>query len=858
MVYAKTEWKDHVVDATTGSIIQQGTPVSATNLNKIEKGIEDAHAQLEGAGRATQTLQHGVSILNGNNTAPVDIQIEGRTLVSLGNTPLDPLKNYVLADKRTKLKFTNNTYQGVSKFTGENGKPQITRIANFEGKVSGSTLENPHIMKRTQYGATGNENVLLSPSSFPLESDGNIYGYVTKLDGGLTALSNSKNGNIAQHLFSFDLIAEVERQIGRIPRQDVAGKVQWLKDNLSGLTFNWYGLGNGVGGNRSNIAIWRVDTQVWDSITTNTNSSVGKLFINSTQFTLRVDPNGFIHFIAYAEASDGVTPSIINTDYAELEIGLKQGAVLFDPCIPLYEVPADEYTKILVDWNDTEVINRYPKVQGVQHLQNPVIMAEGENMAPPFNEWTIHANAKAISPYELELNSTGSNQSSMASKFPIVAEQSYIAYMDEVANGGFYVEYFDANNAYISGVYDRTQPTILKPPVNAKMMTLGVRNTGGFIGKVTFKNLMLTVGTVKKPFVPRNPSYLYAQTKLGQIGTAKDRLYKDGQDWKLRKEIEKDVILDGSLNWLFTNDYPGFKQVGCGNVFGNANTIAATHILNKFDGKSLRHVSPSYIYDVADKFNIANDNKLYISLSDTETGWGETYTPIADEIKAYFNGWQAKTIDGTGKPTAWKSLVDGADAPTQTLAYVSANKVPNFTPYKLSYILASPVMENANDKVEGDISVNGLTQIEVGSGIIVREKVTPSLNGATNTRYYINDVVYGSKLSKSPVNKILAVYKNSIPDNKWVSLYDNNAYGKHRLYIEKADYDPTAEYTVTYQVYDREKYTVNVVNALASFANNIRGALEDTVKKVEDTATNVSINAMLLYDVLKRLKAGGL
>ncbi|MFS0766026.1 hypothetical protein [Peribacillus phoenicis] len=855
MVYAKTEWKDHVVDATTGSIIQQGTPVSATNLNKIEKGIEDAHAQLEGSGRATQTLQHGVSILNGNNTAPVDIQIEGRTLVSMGNTPLDPFKNYVLADKKTRLKFTNNTYQGVAKFTGENGKPQITRIANFEGKVSGSPLENPHIMKRTQYGAIGNENTLLTPSSFPIESDGNIYGFITKLDGSVTSLSNTKSGNMAQHLFSFDLIAEVERQMGRIPRATFSEKVGWLRTNFKEIRFVWYGFGTSPTGNKATLRMWGNGTY-FSTVMSHTQGTVQKLSISSI-LSNAVGDDGFASFMVNGEPSDGTIPSTINTDYVELELELKPDVVLHDPCLPLYEVASDEYAKILVDWNDTEVINRYPKVQGVQHLQNPVIMAEGENMAPPFNDWTIHPNAKAISPYELELNSTGSNQSSMASKFPIIAEQSYIAYMDEVANGGFYVEYFDANNAYISGVYDRTQPTILKPPVNAKMMTLGVRNTGGFIGKVTFKNLMLTVGTVKKPFVPRNPSYLYAQTKLGQIGTAKDRLYKDGPDWKLRKEIEKDVTLDGSLNWLFTNDYPGFKQVGCGNVFVNANTIASTHILNKFDGKSLRHVSPSYIYDVADKFNIANDNKLYISLSDTETGWGETYTPIADEIKAYFNGWQAKTIDGIGKPTAWKSLVDGADAPTQTLAYVSANKAPNYTPYKLNYVLASPITEGVTDKVEGDISVNGLTQIEVTSGVIIREKANFLLNGG-GTSYNINNNAISGTALKQRVSKFLGLRKNGITDNSYFVLRDTFAIGSERMGLDKDKFDSTAEYTVTYLVYDRDKFTANATNVSASFANNIRGALEDTTKKVEDTATNVSINAMLLYDVLKRLKAGGL
>ncbi len=51
-------------------------------------------------------------------------------------------------------------------------------------------------------------------------------------------------------------------------------------------------------------------------------SSVAKLTKGATPST-DVDSNGFAHFLAYAEPSDGVTPSIINTDYAELLVELK-------------------------------------------------------------------------------------------------------------------------------------------------------------------------------------------------------------------------------------------------------------------------------------------------------------------------------------------------------------------------------------------------------------------------------------------------------------------------------------------------------------------------------------------------------
>lgn len=41
MGYSKTEWVDHIKDIDTGEVIQQGTPISARNLNNMEDGIFD-------------------------------------------------------------------------------------------------------------------------------------------------------------------------------------------------------------------------------------------------------------------------------------------------------------------------------------------------------------------------------------------------------------------------------------------------------------------------------------------------------------------------------------------------------------------------------------------------------------------------------------------------------------------------------------------------------------------------------------------------------------------------------------------------------------------------------------------------
>ncbi|MFJ8245165.1 hypothetical protein [Peribacillus asahii] len=856
MPYSQKQWQDRIKDAQ-GNIIQEGTPFSAGNMNRMEQGIADAHAQLEEAARQKQTLIHGVSVLNGGVDAPVNIEIEGRTLIPMQNTVLDPLKYYVLADKKTKVKWADASITaGVAKFTAKAERPTLIRVANFEGKVSVSTLENPH---KAFYHTTG-ATTLQVPSSITSEQSQSGYDQITKLEGTLQGRQNLVNGGISQQLFSFDLIAEVERQLGRIPRTTVADKVQWLKDNLAKLTANWHGLGSGVGGNKATFNAWRGDTSVYYAYpVTHSNGTVTKLvFAMGTPSTF-ITTDGFIHFLAHAEASDGTTPSTINTDYVELEIELKPEAILHAPRVPLYEVTQAHYDAILVTMLEDEILRRYPSVEGVTHLQNPYIMAEGENLIPSFGEWTtLHANSKVISPYELEVN-TPTQYAVNNTVINALPNQTYTFSVENQQTGSyFYGEEYDANNVRIgTSIFSTISQTgkqvkTFTTSANAKTIRIGATNQATS-GLFIFKNPMLTVGSVERPFVPRNPSYALFETKLGSISGVADRLYEQDAKYFKRKVVD-DLVLDGSLPWSFNSGGSGVKlaTIPDANIPGYGDAV---FLLTKYNGMLLKRDDNVHTLFTPDAVRTGGGTILFwLSISNVDSGFAESYNPVADEIKAYFNGWKVKTVDGANKPTAWVSIGDGTDAPTQTLDYVKANKAANYTPYKLSYVLATPKVEEI--KSEGAISVNGLTQIEVSSGVILREKVTPVLNSGL---YLINTYNQSAYL-KNRSSKILNVFKNSKNDDLWSKFVGgsttSNGSGWARL--AQSDFDATAEYYVTYLVFDRQPFTANPVNVSAQFANSVRSALEDTTKKVEDNTTAISVNTNILYDVLKRLKAGGL
>lgn len=98
MTYQKTNWQDRLVQfperysksnettasvtltASPGTVTQEGTPLSATNLNKLETAAEAANNELA---KTTTTLTAGLQAITADVTTPADVVIRGRTLVNI-------------------------------------------------------------------------------------------------------------------------------------------------------------------------------------------------------------------------------------------------------------------------------------------------------------------------------------------------------------------------------------------------------------------------------------------------------------------------------------------------------------------------------------------------------------------------------------------------------------------------------------------------------------------------------------------------------------------------------------------------------------------------------------------------------
>lgn len=190
------------------------------------------------------------------------------------------------------------------------------------------------------------------------------------------------------------------------------------------------------------------------------------------------------------------------------------------------------------------------------------------------------------------------------------------------------------------------------------------------------------------------------------------------QDGKLIQNVGYKVM-DGNLPWI--NDYKttDYHCVKLDKYFTNKLNNSLPLCL-KYNNKILANEE---ITAGSDRIAISwwqADGSVLISIPNTDSGWGDAYTPTTDEIKAYFMGWKMYEKDSTkdynrtdGLGKAWYPI-GRSDLWTDILPTTMASG-NNYTPHRLYYQLATPIITNINP-IEISYIENGT--VEVTSEVI--------------------------------------------------------------------------------------------------------------------------------------------
>ncbi|RAI92378.1 hypothetical protein DET54_11086 [Paenibacillus pabuli] len=516
--------------------------------------------------------------------------------------------------------------------------------------------------------------------------------------------------------------------------------------------------------------------------------------------------------------------------------GTAVGQYGYADAVRLYEVSTTDYAA-LASMTPEQVGAKYPYVDSIQPVRNPYVIRYGENLLPPFYEWehTGHnflETSTTTATGELVSGSIGTDAYAVT-YLSVLANQDYTISNPAASTGKIRVSVYDS--------YTRLQGMFINPGETKTIKTvsravrMGVNLSGVTHyteefdvskwtwttgNKASFAYPIMTLGKVVKPLKTREDCMLALQTDLYSdpvTGLNADEVFeKNGQYYKLTKW--RKIILDESLPYRSIASSSGYKIVGC----TLSEPVAAFNslVVTKYNGNVLTKNGNMSESDNA-YFRIADLSDFNVSIANADSGWGDSYTPTADEIKAYFMGWKMSVLaeprstvyNGTGTKV-WIRITRMSDSISLTGLVDYTTILPNtlagvdslgnvYASYQLIYQLETPIIESITS--EGQLTfIEGDNLVEVGTGMIIRENVKPVYTSDVHKSYNINNYNLSAKLN-SKVKKILSVYKNDVRDY-WDILQFNpesEVYGLELASLPASQYDTSAYYTVTYQVQEQ-------------------------------------------------------
>lgn len=321
-------------------------------------------------------------------------------------------------------------------------------------------------------------------------------------------------------------------------------------------------------------------------------------------------------------------------------------------------------------------------------------------------------------------------------------------------------------------------------------------------------------------------------TLHGMNGVYDEILRNSGVSKKLERITER--LLDPNLNWRVIAVRQGFKQIGVDGFIPQGSVDYLSNlVVSKYDGKILKTGTITELDAGPDVVYINNGN-LRMSVSNIDTGWGQSYSPLADEIRAFILGWrmyQAGSTPYESGSKGWGAISTWTESSGQlTLPTTQAAINDKWQPYRLLYQKVQPEIITIPTKGTAMLEV-GENTAKLTQGIIVREKVNPSRSTAGD--FYSINVVNNGGYPNSPVkykvNKFLSVYKNEDLDDDWYPVF-TQAYGNERMSIESAKYDPNGTYYVTYEILP--ELTAKVDNVEIEYSQNAKAILNEHTEKL--------------------------
>lgn len=268
--------------------------------------------------------QNKIDILNSNyektNSKLVDLESRMNDLVNNGLLKMEDVLSF-LAGKSIDIKFSTD----------------------FTGKISGSLVENPNVMKFTSELKTSIHNASTVNAGGELISGDDTttmwknYSRVMAVDGKLAQAQQTNNGYVTFHTAAIDVIAMIEKIIPNFfVNVNATTKAQKKARILERATLaKGTAYGYGMTGETPNYSIgrsnWTTSGSTWQGWTgyeldsnTNKTNKVAPVSANFGAVNTAMDNNGIISFLMGTYLpSDGTKQVVVNLDYFKFELEMR-------------------------------------------------------------------------------------------------------------------------------------------------------------------------------------------------------------------------------------------------------------------------------------------------------------------------------------------------------------------------------------------------------------------------------------------------------------------------------------------------------------------------------------------------------
>ncbi|QOX63665.1 phage tail protein [Anoxybacterium hadale] len=309
------------------------------------------------------------------------------------------------------------------------------------------------------------------------------------------------------------------------------------------------------------------------------------------------------------------------------------------------EITATEYAT----FSEAQLMEKYPYVDSYACLQNPYIEVRHDNLVR-------NGNCEEGIAWWVPFDPSTGTLSIENGKFKFVTTTyNNIGNVVNVKPNTNY--YFSANK---SGTNSNAQ--VVNMAETIALSTGGTFNTGSNTQvKVRMTNagantcyydsFVLVEGTTAP--ASYKPCRIDRCVIEGKFTSDDTFTYENGKvsgllNWKHRTLFGKDY------DCAYNLDFAGSKQIAIANFLNNVNDTSLTKMIG-YDGSIIPQIQ---IINGGNQGALYN-GVVYLGLNDVTTGWGESFNPNADEVKAFMNGWKAVAYSGV-RYVGWVSIVDGS------------------------------------------------------------------------------------------------------------------------------------------------------------------------------------------------------